>query len=57
MKNFKVISMFESFKELFLSTANTAVHRAKNPVLGAFVMSWCAFNWKSLLYLFLANQI
>ena len=56
MKNFKVISMFESFKELFLSTANTAVNRAKNPVLGAFVMSWCAFNWKSLLYLFFSKS-
>lgn len=56
MKNFKVISMFESFKELFLSTANTAVHRAKNPVLGAFIMSWCAFNWKSLLYLFFSKS-
>ncbi|EPS7850349.1 hypothetical protein ACVHSI_003219 [Escherichia coli] len=56
MKNFKVISMFESFKELFLSTANTAVNRAKNPVLGAFVMSWCAFNWKSILYLFFSKS-
>ena len=47
--------MLESFKELFTSTASTAVQRVKNPALGAFAMSWCAFNWKSLLFLFLSD--
>lgn len=48
--------MLESFKELFTSTASTAAQRVKNPALGAFAMSWCAFNWKSILYLFLSDS-
>ncbi|EAS3170734.1 TPA: hypothetical protein R4A59_004252 [Salmonella enterica subsp. enterica serovar Matopeni] len=47
--------MLESFKELFSSTVSTAAQRVKNPVIGAFTLSWCAFNWKSLLYLFLSD--
>lgn len=43
--------MLESFKELFSSTISTAAQRVKNPALGAFVLSWCSFNWKSILYL------
>lgn len=48
--------MFESFKELFLSTANTAVNRAKNPVLGAFVMSGAPSTGNQFFIYFLANQ-
>lgn len=47
--------MLESFKEVFTSTASTAVQRVKNPALGAFAMSWCAFNWKAILFLFLSD--
>lgn len=48
--------MLESLKEYFSSTVNTAVQRISNPVFGAFSLSWCAFNWKSILYLFLSDS-
>lgn len=48
--------MLESLKEYFSSTANTAAQRVSNPVFGAFSLSWCAFNWKSILYLFLSDS-
>ncbi|HBQ0625152.1 TPA: hypothetical protein ACTLRO_003238 [Klebsiella pneumoniae] len=47
--------MLESLKEYFSSTINTAANRIRNPVFGAFALSWCAFNWKSILYLFLSD--
>ncbi|EME5082360.1 hypothetical protein [Klebsiella aerogenes] len=47
--------MFESLKEYFSSTVNTAANRITNPVFGAFAISWCAFNWKSILYLLLSD--
>lgn len=47
--------MLESFKELFSSSISTAAQRVKNPALGAFALSWCAFNWKSILYLLLSK--
>lgn len=43
--------MLESLKEYFSSTVSTATQRIRNPVFGAFALSWCAFNWKSILYL------
>lgn len=48
--------MLESLKEYFSSTINTAAQRVSNPVFGAFALSWCAFNWKSILYLFLSDS-
>lgn len=48
--------MLESLKEYFSSTVNTAAQRVSNPVFGAFAISWCAFNWKSILYLFLSDS-
>ncbi|MGK8932168.1 hypothetical protein ACRS85_04670 [Pluralibacter gergoviae] len=47
--------MLDSIKEFASSTFNTAVNRVKNPAFGAFSLSWCAFNWKSILYLFLSG--
>ncbi|WP_209634574.1 hypothetical protein [Cronobacter sakazakii] len=47
--------MLESLKEYLSSTINTASQRVSNPVFGAFALSWCAFNWKSILYLFLSD--
>ena len=47
--------MLETFKELFSSTISTTAQRVKNPALGAFALSWCAFNWKSLLYLLFSD--
>ncbi len=48
--------MLESLKEYFSSTINTAAQRVTNPVFGAFSLSWCAFNWKAILYLFLSDS-
>lgn len=48
--------MLESLKEYFSSTVNTATQRVNNPVFGAFAISWSAFNWKSILYLFLSDS-
>lgn len=48
--------MLESLKEYLSSTVNTAAQRVKNPVFGAFALSWCAFNWKSILYLLLSDS-
>ncbi|EMX0849486.1 hypothetical protein AAF302_000693 [Pluralibacter gergoviae] len=47
--------MLDSIKEFASSTFNTALNRVKNPAFGAFSLSWCAFNWKSILYLFLSD--
>ncbi|MEG5874612.1 hypothetical protein, partial [Enterobacter ludwigii] len=51
----KRLNMLETFKELFSSTISTTAQRVKNPALGAFALSWCAFNWKSLLYLLFSD--
>ncbi|WP_213057501.1 hypothetical protein, partial [Escherichia coli] len=48
--------MLESLKEYLSSTVNTAAQRVRNPVFGAFALSWCAFNWKSILYLLLSDS-
>lgn len=48
--------MLDSLKEFTTSTFNTAIARVKNPAFGAFGLSWCAFNWKQLLYLFFAEN-
>ncbi|HCB0318439.1 TPA: hypothetical protein ACXRW3_000590 [Klebsiella quasipneumoniae subsp. quasipneumoniae] len=48
--------MLESLKEFTTSTFNTAMNRVKNPAFGAFAISWCAFNWKQLLYLLFADN-
>lgn len=47
--------MSDSLKDYAASTFGTAIQRIKNPAFGAFSLSWCAFNWKQLLYLFLSN--
>lgn len=47
--------MLNSIKDYTSSTFGTAIQRIKNPAFGAFALSWCAFNWKQLLYLFLSN--
>lgn len=47
--------MLDSIKDYTSSTLGTAIQRIKNPAFGAIAISWCAFNWKQLLYLFLSN--
>ncbi|EOI5791953.1 hypothetical protein ACEPPC_20415 [Cronobacter malonaticus] len=48
--------MFSSIKEALSSAVTTASQRVRNPVFGAFVLSWCAFNWKQILYLFFSDK-
>lgn len=47
--------MLSQLKEFLHSALTTASDRARNPVFGAFFFSWCAFNWKSLLFLFFSK--
>lgn len=48
--------MLESFRDLLSSSATIAAQRVRNPELGAFALSWCAFNWKSILYLLFSDS-
>lgn len=48
--------MFEQFKEIASSAISTASERVRNPALGAFVFSWCSFNWNPLLFLFFSRS-
>ncbi|EPE7489113.1 hypothetical protein ACSMAF_001136 [Cronobacter universalis] len=48
--------MLSSIKEALSSAVTTASQRVRNPVFGAFVLSWCAFNWKQILYLFFSDK-
>ncbi|MHB0838788.1 zinc ribbon domain-containing protein [Klebsiella grimontii] len=48
--------MLESIREFTSSAYNTAINRVKNPAFGAFAISWCAFNWKQILYLLFADN-
>ncbi|MBU5392858.1 hypothetical protein KQI23_20625, partial [Shigella sonnei] len=48
--------MFEQFKEIASSAISTASERVRNPALGAFVFSWCSFNWNPLLFLFFSKS-
>ena len=31
--------------------------RIKSPIFGYFVLSWVAFNWRPLFYLFFSNTV
>ncbi|ELQ6214879.1 hypothetical protein ACP6PU_000120 [Cronobacter dublinensis] len=48
--------MINSIKEALSSAVTTAAQRVRNPVFGAFVLSWCAFNWKQILYLLFSDK-
>ncbi|MBW5930436.1 hypothetical protein CFM96_17520 [Klebsiella michiganensis] len=48
--------MLESIREFTSSAYNTAINRVRNPAFGAFAISWCAFNWKQILYLLFADN-
>lgn len=49
------LNMLNSIKDYASSTFGTAFQRIKNPAFGALILSWCAFNWKQLLYLLFSN--
>lgn len=38
--------------EIFQSAKQSLLERLSSPLLGAFVLSWCAWNWKFLVILF-----
>ncbi|EKA9347266.1 hypothetical protein ACLF30_001373 [Cronobacter sakazakii] len=48
--------MLNTFKEALSSAVNTVAQRIRNPVFGAFVLSWGAFNWKQVLYLLFSDK-
>ena len=44
-------------KEFIKSLLNPVEERVKNPIIGAFIISFIAFNWKSILVILFYNQI
>ncbi|KQC33413.1 hypothetical protein AAU57_08860 [Nonlabens sp. YIK11] len=43
--------------EIINNVIDTAKERLKNPFLGAFILSWIAFNWKAISYFILSDEI
>ncbi|EJD6400492.1 hypothetical protein M0H77_RS09965 [Providencia rettgeri] len=48
--------MKEEAKEIVQAVTEAAKDRIKNPVMATFVISWCVFNWSSLLVLIFGND-
>ncbi|WP_272674952.1 hypothetical protein [Providencia sp. PROV075] len=48
--------MKEEAKEIVQAVSEAAKDRIKNPVMATFVISWCVFNWNSLLVLIFGND-
>ncbi|MGG4663592.1 hypothetical protein [Providencia vermicola] len=48
--------MKEEAKEIVQAVSEAAKDRIKNPVMATFVISWCVFNWNSLLILIFGND-
>ena len=44
-------------KEFLQSIFKSTEERIKNPFIGAFMTSWCLFNWKPILFLFFSSKI
>lgn len=44
-------------KELLQSIFSTSKERISNPIIGTFLISWTAFNWKPIIFIFTSNQI
>lgn len=42
--------------EIFNNVIDTTKERLKNPFLGAFILSWIAFNWKGISYFILSDE-
>jgi len=42
--------------EIINNVIDTAKERLKNPFLGAFILSWIAFNWKAISYFILSDE-
>ncbi|WP_272687743.1 hypothetical protein [Providencia sp. PROV079] len=48
--------MKDFFIGLFKNTSNTMIERTKNPLIGAFVLSWTLYNWKFVLILIFSDS-
>ncbi|EMJ7519405.1 hypothetical protein QPK77_08260 [Providencia rettgeri] len=48
--------MKEEAKEIVQAVSEAAKDRIKNPVMATFVISWCVFNWSSLLVLIFGKE-
>ncbi|HDN2510645.1 TPA: hypothetical protein P1K35_000792 [Providencia rettgeri] len=48
--------MKEEAKEIVQAVTEAAKDRIKNPVMATFVISWCVFNWSSLLVLIFGKE-
>jgi hypothetical protein len=44
-----------SILPILISTVTNALERGKSPIMGSFITSWIAFNWKIILVLLYAN--
>lgn len=47
---------YYKMKELLQSLFSTSKERISNPLIGTFIFSWVAFNWKSILFLFFSSK-
>jgi len=43
-------------KELLQTIFMTSKERISNPIIGTFLISWTAFNWKPIIFLFISGQ-
>lgn len=43
-------------KELLQSILSTSKDRITNPIIGTFLISWTAFNWKPIIFILTSNQ-
>jgi hypothetical protein len=43
-------------KELIQTIFSTSKERITNPIIGTFLISWTAFNWKPIIFLFMSDQ-
>jgi hypothetical protein len=44
-------------KELIQTIFATSKERVSNPLIGTFIFSWIAFNWKPIIYILFSNEI
>lgn len=51
-----VAKMKEETTEIIKNFSDTVKERIKNPVISTFVISWCVYNWQSLLVITLSKE-
>ena len=45
-----------SIKDMVVSVFETSKDRLKNPIIGAFVLSWLAINWRIVMILLFSSE-